>query len=61
MYKYIVYFSRSVRMLTLQHICLGKDTSSAGVLSGCQHEKMVQSSHRAAICRVKIRLRLMLI
>lgn len=39
MYKYIFYFSRSVTILALQHICLGKDTSSAGVMSGCHHEK----------------------
>lgn len=54
MYKYIFYFFRSVTMLTLQHICLGKDTSSAGVMSGCRHGKIVQSPHRAAICRLKI-------
>lgn len=56
MHKYIFYFSRSVTMLTLQHTCLGKDTSSAGVMSGCHHKKMVQSLHLAAICRLEIRL-----
>lgn len=54
MYKYISYFSRSVTVLTLQLICLSKNTSSAGVMSGCHHEKMLQSLHPAAICRAEI-------
>lgn len=54
MYKYMSYFSRSVTVLTLQLICLSKDTSSAGVMSGCHHEKMLQSLHPAAICRAEI-------
>lgn len=59
MYKYIFYFSRIVKMLTLQQICLNKDTSSAGVMSGTHYEKIVQSPHQAAICKLKIKLKLM--
>lgn len=54
MYEYISYFSRSVTVLTLRLICLSKDTSSAGVMSGCHREKMLQSLHPAAICRAEI-------